>query len=172
MSGLLPRDLRATILTLAVGTVLLGALLFFIGSLPHTVLEAAAIVLLAAAVAPLAAWAFTRTGRYAERAHWASTPRQDSAPPAAMDYRLLRIRRDLRDALERDDRGDAIHPLLRELAAERLRAHHGIDLDADPAAAQQVMDPQLWRYLTTPPTDTRKRSRSALHTAIEGIEQL
>jgi hypothetical protein len=35
-----------------------------------------------------------------------------------------------------------------------------------------VVDPLLWRYLTTPPTDTRKRSRSALHTAIEGIEKL
>ena len=89
-----------------------------------------------------------------------------------MDYRLVRIRRDLRDALERDDREDPVWPLLRDLAAERLRARHDIDLDADPEAARQVVDPLLWRYLTTPPTDARKRSRSALHTAIEGIEKL
>jgi len=84
----------------------------------------------------------------------------------------VRLRRDLRDAVERDDRSDEIYPVLRGLAAERLRAHHQIDLDTEPERARQVVDADLWRYLTTPPTDTRKRSRTSLQTAIEGIENL
>jgi hypothetical protein len=166
-----PGELRGT-LPLGAGIVLLGALLYFIGSLQHTLPEAVAIVLLAALALPLLLRTVLGTGRYAERAWWASTPRQESAPPSAMDYRLLSIRRDLRDALERDDRDDPIHPLMRELAAERLRAHHDVDLDTQPDAARALMDPLLWRYLTTPPRDTRKRSRTALQTAIEGIEKL
>ena len=159
-------------LPLLVGTLLLGALLFYVGSLPHGPAAVTAIVVVAAVVAPLLLGALTRGGRGAERAYWSSALHQESVPPAAMDYRLVRIRRDLRDALERDDREDPVWPLLRDLAAERLRARHDIDLDADPEAARQVVDPLLWRYLTTPPTDARKRSRSALHTAIEGIEKL
>ena len=131
-----------------------------------------ALTTLAALAAALVPWALSRTSRYAERAYWASTPRQESVPPAALDYRLVRLRRDLRDALERDDRADEIHPLLRELTRERLEALHGIDLDTDPEAARAVMDPHLWRYLTHPPTDERRRSKSALHTAIEGVEKL
>lgn len=169
---MIPRELRSTLLPLGGGVLLLGALLFFVGSLQHSLAEAAAVVVLAALVLPLLVLAITRTGRYAERAWWASTPRQESVAPSAMDYRLLSIRRDLRDALERDDRPDPVHPLLRELAAERLRSHHGVDLDTQPDAARALVDPHLWRYLTTPPTDTRKRSRTALHTAIEGIEKL
>ncbi|GAA5160695.1 hypothetical protein [Ornithinimicrobium tianjinense] len=165
------RGLRSA-LPLAVGTLLLGALLFYVGSLPHGPAAVTALVVVASVVAPLLLGALTREGRYAERAYWASTLHQEAVPPAAMDYRLVRIRRDLRDAVERDDREDLVHPLLRELAAERLLAHHGVDLDADPEAARRVVDPLLWRYLTTPPTDARKRSRSALQTAIEGIEKL
>lgn len=166
------RDTRGSSLTLALVVVLVGGLLFYVGSLQHSLPEIVALVLVAAVATPLLARALARSGRHAERAYWASTPRQESVPPSAMDYRLLRIRRDLRDALERDDRDDPIYPLLRELTAERLRTGHGIDLDTQPEAARQVVDPLLWRYLTTPPTDTRRRSRSALHTAIEGIEKL
>lgn len=169
---MISREARGSAVPFAVAVLLVGALLFYVGSLQHSLAEVVALVLVAAVVAPLLARAIARTGRYAERAYWASTPRQESVPPSAMDYRLLRIRRDLRDALERDDRDDPVYPLLRQLAAERLQAHHGIDLDTQPEAAQRVLDPLLWRYLTTPPTDTRKRSRSALHTAIEGIEKL
>lgn len=167
-----PGNARGSALTLGTAMLLVGALLFYVGSLQHSLPEVVALVLLAAVVTPLLVRSIARTGRYAERAYWASTPRQESVPPSAMDYRLLRIRRDLRDALERDDRDDPVYPLLRDLAAERLQAHHGIDLDARPEDARRVVDPLLWRYLTTPPTDTRKRSRSALHTAIEGIEKL
>lgn len=149
-----------------------GVVLWYIGSLPYSPVEAVLVVLLTTTVLLLVHFALTRTGRAVRPAYWVSSPRLESAPPAAMDYRLLRLRRDLRDALERDDRPDDIYPVVRGLAAERLRAHHDIDLDTQPEQAQRVAAPGLWAYLSTPPTDTRKRSRSALHTAIEGIEKL
>lgn len=169
---LIPRDQRSTVLPLLGVGVAIGAGLYYLGSLRHSVLEAVLLVLLAAVVLALVPWALTRTGAVAERAYWASTPRQESTPPSAMDYRLIRLRRDLRDAIERDDRTDAIQPLLREITAERLRSIHDIDLDAEPERAQAAVDPNLWRYLTTAPSGTRRRNRAMLHTAIEGIERL
>lgn len=168
----LPREVRGWIGPTVSATLLVGGLLYYVGSLPHTVPEAVLVILLTGAAASLVLWALTRTGQEVERAYWVSTPRQEAVPPAALDYRLLRLRRDLRDAVERDDRQDAIYPVLRELTAERLQARHGVDLDAEPERARALLDPALQQYLDRPPTDTRRRSRSALHTAIEGIERL
>lgn len=149
-----------------------GALLYYIGSLPHTLPEAVLVVLLGTAALALTHRVLTRAGREVEPAYWVSTPHAESTPPAAMDYRLLRLRRDLRDALEREDRPDHIYPVVRELAAERLRTQHDIDLDQEPERARQVLPQGLASYLDAPPTDTRRRSRSTLHHAIEGIEKL
>lgn len=166
------RTLRRQLTPALVGALLVGALLYYIGSLPYALPLAVVAVVLVGLVLGLALWGATSTTRDVEQAYWVSTPRQESAPPDAMDYRLLRLRRDLRDALERDDRGDHIYPVVRELAAERLLAHHDVDLETEPERARAVLDPHLWNYLTRPPTDRRKRSKSALHTAIEGVEQL
>ncbi|AXH95900.1 hypothetical protein [Ornithinimicrobium avium] len=167
-----PGDPRGGALLLAALVLVAGGLAFYVGSLRYSVAEAVAVVLLGALVVALVPWVIAATGGSAERAYWVSTTRQEVAPPDALDYRLVRLRRDLRDAVERDDRTDEIYPVLRELAAERLRARHGIDLDAEPERARAAVDAHLWRYLTTPPVDTRKRSRTSLRTAIEGIEKL
>ncbi|QFG67951.1 hypothetical protein [Ornithinimicrobium pratense] len=164
--------LRAAYLPFALLALGVGALLYYIGSLPHTLPAAVLVVLLGTAVLALIHRVLAQDGRGVEPAYWVSTPHAESTPPAAMDYRLLRLRRDLRDALEREDRPDHIYPVLRELTAERLRARHDIDLDDQPELARQVLSPGLIRYLDAPPTDTRRRSRSALHHAIEGIEKL
>lgn len=170
--ALAPASLRRHLLPGLVIAVVLGGVLFYIGSMPYPLLLAVVVIALAGIVGALMAWGMTTTARDVEQAYWVSTPRQEAEPPDAMDYRLLRLRRDLRDALERDDRGDEIYPVIRELAAERLLAHHDIDLETEPERARAVLDPHLWTYLTRPPTDTRRRSKSALHTAIEGIETL
>lgn len=164
--------LRAAYLPFVLVALGVGALLYYIGSLPHTLPEAILVVLLGTAVLALIHRVLTRAGREVEPAYWVSTPHTESAPPAAMDYRLLRLRRDLRDALERDDRPDHVYPVIRELAAERLRAHHEVDLDQEPGRARELLPQGLASYLASPPTDTRRRSRSALHHAIEGIEKL
>ncbi|MFK5633113.1 MULTISPECIES: hypothetical protein [unclassified Ornithinimicrobium] len=170
--GRIPAEVRTLVLPVAGWVVALGVVLFVVGSLRYSMAEALLVVLLAAVVLALVPWSVTRTARRSERAYWVSTPRQESVPPAALDYRLVRIRRDLRDAVERDDRPDEIYPLLRELTTERLRSRHDLDLDSEPERVRALVDPQLWRYLTTPPTDTRRRSRAAVHTALEGIEKL
>lgn len=167
-----PGDPRGGVLVLGTLVLVAGGLAFYVGSLRYSVAEAAAVVLLGSLVVALVPWVIAATGRSAERAYWVSTTRQEAAPPDALDYRLVRLRRDLRDAIERDDRTDEIYPVLRGLAAERLRARHGIDLDAEPERARAAVDAHLWRYLTTPPVDTRKRSRTSLRNAIEGIEKL
>lgn len=149
-----------------------GGMLWYIGLLPHSVPEVVLVVLLGGVAVTLTLTSVGRVGEGVERAYWVSTPRGDSAPPSALDYRLLRLRRDLRDALERDDRHDQVHGVLRDLAAERLRTRHDIDLDTEPERAEQVLGPRLWHYLTHPPTDTRRRSRSALENALEGVEKL
>lgn len=149
-----------------------GGLLWYVGSLPHSLPETVLVILLGGAAVTLTLTSVARIGEGVERAHWLSTPRTDAVPPAALDYRLLRLRRDLRDAVERDDRRDDVHAVVRELAAERLRARHDIDLDTQPERAEQLVGPALWHYLTHPPTDTRRRSRSALENAIDRIEKL
>lgn len=166
------RTLRAAYLPFVLLMLGVGVVLYYIGSLPYSLLEAVLVVLLATAALLLVHFVLSRAAQQIQPAYWVSTPRLESAPPSAMDYRLLRLRRDLRDALERDDRPDDIYPVLRSLAAERLHARHDIDLDTQPEEAQRALAPGLWTYLTTPPSDTRKRSRSALHTAIEGIEKI
>lgn len=172
MRPTLAARLHAAYLPFAVVALGVGALLYYIGSLPHTVPEAVIVVLLGTAVLALIHRVLSRAGREVEPAYWVSTPHVESSAPGAMDYRLLRLRRDLRDALERDDRPDHIYPVVRELAAERLRARHDIDLDQEPERAAEVLPRGLAAYLADPPTDTRRRSRSALHHAIEGIEKL
>lgn len=168
----LPRELRLSLIPGALITALAGAVLWVIGSLPHSRTVSALIMSLGWIVATCSWWLVRDSGQRAERALWVSDARQEAAAPAALDYRLIRLRRDLRDALERDDRPDEIYPLMRRLTAERLHAHHGIDLEDEPERAKDAMTPALWRYLSRPPTDTAKRSANALHTAIEGIEKL
>ena len=83
---------RGAVLPLAGFVLLMGALLFYVGSLRYSIPEAVLAVLLGTLVIALVPWAITGTGHDAERAYWVSTPRQEAAPPAALDYRLVRIR--------------------------------------------------------------------------------
>jgi hypothetical protein len=40
-----------------------------------------------------------------------------------------------------------VQPAVAELVDERLRTSYGIDMRAEPAKAQRVMDPQLWSFI-------------------------
>src|SRR5690606_37275837 len=74
-----------------------GGLLWYVGSLPHSLPETLLVILLGGAAVTLTLISVARVGEGVERAYWVSTPRADAVPPAALDYRLLRLRRDLRD---------------------------------------------------------------------------
>jgi hypothetical protein len=66
-------------------------------------------------------------------------------PPAEVPADLERIDRLL--VLGTANAFDAHHrvrPLLRELATERLHAHHGVDLDRQPERARELLGDDLW----------------------------
>lgn len=154
------------------GTVLVGSLLWYIGVLRHGYPASLLLALAFGAVICLVVWTAQEHSPRLEAATWFSTRREESTAPSSLDYRMLRLRRDLRDALERDDRADEVFGLVRDLAAERLQARHGVDLTTDPEAAARLMTPGLSAYLARPPEGTRRRSPRDLDRAIYGIEEL
>lgn len=155
-----------------VGTASVGALLWYVGSLGHAWPVNILVLLVSGAAVFLLTWTVSEHGQRAEVASWHASRREESAPPAALDYRLMWLRRDLRDTVERNDRPDAIFPVLRELALERLQAKHDIDPESDARAARERMHPDLVDYLTHPPTTTRRQDRRRLETVIQRIEEL
>jgi hypothetical protein len=49
-----------------------------------------------------------------------------------------------------------LRPVLREIAAHRLSAHRGIDLDSEPEGAREALGPEAWelvRFDRPPPAD-------------------
>ncbi|NLG23206.1 MAG: hypothetical protein GX555_17435 [Actinomycetales bacterium] len=153
-------------------TALIGALLWYINVLRFDLAPAIVLAVLVGAVVTLLTWVMSEESVRLKPAYWFATMREESVRPAALDYRMLRLRRDLRDATERSDRVDEIFPVIKELAAERLMANHDIDLDAQPDQAAAVMHPDLLKYLSKPPTGTAKRSKRDIARALDRIEEL
>lgn len=149
-----------------------GALLWFAGSLPRDPVFAGFVAALVGGAVAALWWSSVDLPQPADAASWYAVRREESAVPPSLDYRLVRLRRDLRDALERNDRGDHVHPLLRELTRARLMQRHTVDLDADPDAAAALMSPALAKYLASPPKGNEKRSMKQLSDALTGIEEL
>jgi hypothetical protein len=50
-----------------------------------------------------------------------------------------------------------VRPVLREIAAHRLRAHYGVDLDSEPGRAQELVGPTAWQVIRPdrPPPEDR-----------------
>lgn len=164
------RPLRAVVAFVV--TMAVGALLWYINVLRTDVVTALVLAFAVGSVVTLLTWVMSEESPRLTRAYWFPAMREESVRPTALDYRLLRLRRDLRDTVERSDRHDEIFPVLRDLAAERLQTNHGIDLGADPKAAEAVMHPDLVKYLSKPPTGTQKRSKRELSRALDRIEEL
>lgn len=154
------------------GTAVVGALLWYINVLRYDLVTAVVIALAVGCVVTLLSWVMSEESARLKPAYWFASIREESVRPAALDYRMLRLRRDLRDATERSDRTDEIFPVVRALAAERLLARHDVDLDADPVRARELMHPDLTKYLSHPPTGTAKRSKRDLNRALDRIEEL
>lgn len=161
---------RAVLAFLA--TAVVGGILWYINVLRYDLTTAIVIALAIGAVITLLTWVMSEESPRLKAAYWFNPLRQESVRPAPLDYRMLRLRRDLRDATERNDRTDEIFPIVRALAAERLQSIHAIDLDTDPEAARQVMHPDLIKYLSKPPSGTAKRSKRDINRALDRIEEL
>lgn len=153
-------------------TAIAGLVLWYINVLRVDLTTALVITVVVGAIVTLLTWVMSEESPRLKPAYWFASMRQESTRPSAMDYRIMRLRRDLRDATERSDRTDEIFPLVRALAAERLAAHHDIDLATDPDAGQALMHPDLVKYLSHPPTDTHKRSKREIARALDRIEEL
>lgn len=149
-----------------------GAVLAVVGVLRHDLPTTVLLVAVVGVVVSLLTWTLAEHGTRLSAPYWFASTREEAVRPAPLDYRMLRLRRDLRDALERSDREDEIYPVVRQLAAERLRARHDLDLDTQPEEAATVLHEQLTRYLTHPPQGTGKRSKRDLTRALDRIEEL
>lgn len=161
---------RAVLAFLA--TAVVGGVLWYINVLRYDLATAIVIALTIGSVVTLLTWVMSEESPRLKAPYWFSPLRQESVRPAPLDYRMLRLRRDLRDATERSDRTDEIFPVIRALAAERLMTRHDLDLDTEPEAARRVMHPDLTTYLSKPPTGTAKRSKRDITRALDRIEEL
>lgn len=69
-----------------------------------------------------------------------------------------------------------LRPLLREVARHRLRTRHGLDLDADQAAVQSRLGPQLYALTRPAPAHSPLREPglpvATLRAAVEALEEL
>jgi hypothetical protein len=54
-----------------------------------------------------------------------------------------------------------VRPFFRELAAERLHAHHGVDLDHQPERARRLLGEELWEFVR-PDRELGRRSGPGL----------
>lgn len=153
-------------------TAAVGALLWFINVLQFDLPTALLVAVLIGVVLTLLTWVMAEESPRLKAAYWFASMREESVRPGALDYRMLRLRRDLRDATERSDRTDEVYPVIRQLTAEKLLAVHDIDLSADPAAAEAVLPPDLAAYLAKPPTGTSRRSKRDIHRALDRIEDM
>lgn len=161
------RILGATTLTL-----LVGAALWYVSSLPGNLALALTVTALLTAVGGLVLWSHTDHAREIEPATWHVTRLTEATGPMSLDYRLMRLRRDLRDTLQRTDREDTIHPLLCDLVVERLRQRHGIHVREDPESARAHLPAELWHYMTHPPQGTARRSAGEIAVMLDHLESI
>lgn len=152
--------------------VVVGALLWYVASLPGDLVVAATVMVLITAVGGLLIWSHSDHATEIEPATWHATRSTEATGPMSLDYRLVRLRRDLRDALERTDREDVVHPLICDLAVERVRQKHGVDARTDPQEAQGHLPAELWDYLTHPPEGTGRRSATELSRMLDHLERI
>lgn len=129
----------ATVLLLALSVGFPGQRWNFVAGF-ELVLGAAALASLAARLRSLVPRGFEARSPFDPRARRRST--------AEVPTELERIDRLL--VLGTASAFDAHHrvrPLLRQLAAERLHAHHGVDLDRQPEQARQLLGDDLWNVV-------------------------
>ncbi len=133
----LPRVAIAFVLWLVVAAV--GGIL---GNHPRPGLLALTIGVGAAVV-----WLFLDVSGDAETSSWPGMVEEPVRPPGE-DPRLERLNRILLQHETAHEVGDALYRQLAELADQRLVAHHGISLVADPERAAQILGPELTAVVT------------------------
>ncbi len=149
-----------------------GAALVFLESLDLGLVANLVLVLAGTVIGAGLAWTAADLYPGARPAYWSSSVPPRHRPRRGGDFRLYRLRRDLRYTLEDNREADAIRPLLISLVEERLLSRHGVRLRTEPEAARHLLGPTLARYVAAPPGNRRRRSRSHLTTILDRIEEL
>jgi hypothetical protein len=127
-------------------------------------------VLALAGVGAVATVALRRLGTTMVEAMWPSAfPPRPVAP--GIDHRISSLETLLRRSVEDPTTYERrLRPLLEELAAHRLRRHHGVDLAAQPDAARRLLGDDTWA-LVVQATD-RPIAAARLERAVAAIEHL
>lgn len=77
-------------------------------------------------------------------------------------------------SVDRDRYEQRVRPLLRQIAAERLRQRHGADLERDPDRCREIVGDELWILMTGAPAraGSRPPSPREVDSAVRAIERL
>lgn len=153
----------------AVG-LLIGLVIELIGTLSHA--QPSPVLVIGTPVACLALLQLVR-------ASVAEMPPSEpvTAPSASTPEYFVRLRQ-LERRLDRASRDPlnfewTLQPMLAQLAAERLRYKHGINLHREPDQAREVVGEQLWQIMTTPPnTPTQRVNPHRLRELVEAISRI
>ena len=156
----LPRVAIAFVLWLAVAAI--GGIL---GNHPRPGLLALTIGVGAAVV-----WLFLDVSGDAETSHWPGMVEEPVRSPGE-DPRLERLHRILLQHETAHEVGDALYRQLAELADQRLVAHHGVSLVADPERAAQILGPELTSVANQGPPYPRL-STGRIDVLLKRIEEL
>jgi len=103
-------------------------------------------------------------GCFLVRLRFGMPDRPDAEPPAGyvppddaaaeQDVRMARLDASLRRASETGEHYARVgRPMLRSLAAQRLRDRTGVDPDTDPTTARRLLGEELWQIFATPPDE-------------------
>ena len=87
-------------------------------------------------------WLYLDVSADAEVSTWPGMTEEPVRPPG-QDPRLERLHRILTQHRAAHDVDDALHRTLSQLADQRLVAHHGVSLLADPDRAAEILGPEL-----------------------------
>lgn len=100
--------------------------------------------------------------------------RADSGAAAEQDVRLARLDGSLQRTVEAGDHYARVtRPMLRNLAAERLRNASGVDPDTDPTTARRLLGEELWEiFATAPDEQAPPPDRYRLAALVERMERL
>lgn len=125
-----------------------GALAGVVVALPDERTRAGAAYLLSVgALGLLALLRMIRRSRRARRSAFELALAERSAGPSRL-RELDRVEHDVIQGLANPlDLHRRLRPLLREIAAQRLTAGHGIDLDARPDAARALLGDEVWELV-------------------------
>lgn len=87
-------------------------------------------------------WLYLDVSADSEVSTWPGMTEEPVRPPG-QDPRLERLHRVLTQHQAAHDVDDSLHRTLTELADQRLVAHHGVSLQADPDRAAEIIGPEL-----------------------------